>query len=556
MAQNTATNVITYVGVPLAVLGVLPTLSTTIKSIITARAIQHSLFANGVHDALTRSSLLSGIIEIEVPRKSITPLERNEKGYWDMNEHRSSLRGGSWTTFYWKEMVIGVKSYRVQYHDELVQPQAEIGFEALIAFLLDRGAVPNVSGFADLRSSGLWTPAGTKLLLSPCTSDAVLMVARSDDSDGILSLSLAWEESWDKRWDERLPPYWVRVRPSRSRKRKRTSGAQDGKSSGDVAGKVKEIKDKEENEASESTSVVSEPCPSPVRLRIVATGVDQAYHEDFQKSPVHLHHFRHPTSDHASMSPTCLWFNAAITALGAPLGGLWSFIIPNHISTFSHRESIPCGVLVLLGLLSDAEAPSWRSPTDENEEEELFDKHQRFVKSAREMTKELRMPPEQAREARMARMQEEAERMQRDRLKAQLKQERRAENEMRDALASPRIGVQIVGEAARKWLIKSEEMDEEYGATFRDVVEATLYDMVKEQELAHTVAEMLERWRNWTENGGMTKSNFEDVKKELKIFCLAACMLALIRETNTHPAGSVVSDLQECLRMWRKVRLG
>ena len=217
---------------------------------------------------------------------------------------------------------------------------------------------------------------------------------------------------------------------------------------------------------------------------------------------------------------------------------------------------MPCGVLVLLGLLSDDEAPTWRSPSDATEKEEEFEKHQRFLKTAHVMHREHRMAPEQARKARLDRMQEQAMQLQRDRMAAQLKEERRAERDLRHALASPRVSVQVVGEVARKWLVKEEEVDEEIGTTVRGISEAVLYDMTESQTLTIALANMLEHWRNWTENGGMTKANFEEVKTELNVFCFAACMLALIRDTSAHPAGSVVSDLQDCLRMWRKVRLG
>src|SRR4051794_27774107 len=116
-----AVDIITYIGIPLAVLGVLPTIYTCLKSYLTLRAITQTLYRNGVL-AITRSALLSGIVEIEIPRRSIIPLDRSDPKYFALNAKPSGLRGGSWTLFCWKEMVIGVKSYRLQYHDELVQP--------------------------------------------------------------------------------------------------------------------------------------------------------------------------------------------------------------------------------------------------------------------------------------------------------------------------------------------------------------------------------------------------------------------------------------------------
>lgn len=62
---------------------------------------------------------------------------------------------------------MGSRLYRLQYSDELQVPQAEIDFEDLVSVLLDRGAVPDVKGMHMLRLAGLWSPTGTRLLLSP-----------------------------------------------------------------------------------------------------------------------------------------------------------------------------------------------------------------------------------------------------------------------------------------------------------------------------------------------------------------------------------------------------
>src|ERR1700761_8166806 len=208
-----ASDVITYAGVPLAVVGVLPSLYTFFKSFVTVREIRRILFHNGV-GAITRGSLLSGIVEVEIPRKSIAPLERDDPLYFGLAERASQLRGGSWSALCWRELIIGSKSYRLQYHDELAQPQAEAELEALVAFLLDRGAIPDPQGFADLRNNGLWTPAGTKLLVSPDKMHAVLSIAGSEDSEGMLSLRLDWRPEWSIRGPQDLPPYWMRLHGS------------------------------------------------------------------------------------------------------------------------------------------------------------------------------------------------------------------------------------------------------------------------------------------------------------------------------------------------------
>ncbi|KAI4208432.1 MAG: hypothetical protein LQ349_009729 [Xanthoria aureola] len=64
----------------------------------------------------------------------------------------------------------------VQYSSDLTVPQAEVDLEELYEFLLDRGTVPDVKGIHMLRVSGLWTPTGTSLMLSPDSKQTALRI--------------------------------------------------------------------------------------------------------------------------------------------------------------------------------------------------------------------------------------------------------------------------------------------------------------------------------------------------------------------------------------------
>ncbi|EEP79367.1 predicted protein [Uncinocarpus reesii 1704] len=209
-----ASDIITYIGVPLAVLGVMPIIYTCIRALLILRSIRLALARNGHSDsAVTRGSMMSGIVEVELPRCTITPLDRDQDPeYWELNPERSFLKGGTWSYFHWNRLVTGKKLYRIQYKDELRVPQAEIDFHELVSFLLDRGAVPDENGWSMLRTSGLWTPTGTVLLRPPQGKfGGVLRVGVSDDSDGVLSLKVHWSGDWDWRSKECLPPFWMRI---------------------------------------------------------------------------------------------------------------------------------------------------------------------------------------------------------------------------------------------------------------------------------------------------------------------------------------------------------
>ncbi|ORX94286.1 hypothetical protein BCR34DRAFT_580049 [Clohesyomyces aquaticus] len=558
-----AVDIITYIGIPLAVLGVLPTIYTCLKSFLTLRAITRTLHRNGVV-ALTRSSLLSGIVEIEIPRKSISPLDRHDPEYFASNDTwmgkgrgggggkgRSTLRGGGWTAFNWREMSIGVKSYRVQYHDELAQPQAEIEFEALVAFLLDRGAVPSKDGWAGLRSKGLWTPAGTRLLGGPGGEGEVLWVAMSDDSDGILSLGVGWKKGWDSRGMDSLPPYWIRVR---------APGARDV----DVLGKLEEMEgakgdgvtavDKKggflDDDSAASDRDVG--LKSPVRLRIGTAGIQDAYREDDAKRKLTLTHLRPPPPSSSHEATDGFWFSCAATAFEAPQGGLWSFSIPEDVLALTRQDTVPCGVMVLIGTMTDDEVPTWRTPYDHQTEQ--FEKQVKFMDQSRRMLEEQRLPPDQRAAARQKRMEQDAIDFHNETRRRRMKEDQRRESEILEALQSQKLPIARVAEKNHEWLLKKFELSME--TPILVLVEQTLYGMVQDPPFARRMSIMLDLWRRWGSSGGMTKSHYLAVREDQVIFALASFVFFVIRSMVSEPMGSVAGDLQECLRMWKKVRLG
>ena len=561
MGGASAPDIITYIGVPLAVLGVLPTMYTCANSLATQQHMKRILRRNHV-PATTRSSLLSGIIEVEVPRKSLHPLERSEPGYFSMSRRPSSLKGGSWTLLNWRELSSGNKCYRLQYHDELVQPQAEIGFETLVAFLLDRGAVPCQQGFADLRNSGLWTPAGTKLLLSPCTADAVLRVSSGEDSDGILSLMLEWRAEWDTRGPHDLPPYWTRIHPPSDWKRETKAEAaqedesvtdpkDDSKVSMNGLDEDKGMENGAETISQSTDAALPTPPRSSIRFKIGTEGLLDSFYEDSPKSFLPARHLRCRPNE---PSRTATWFTSAATALRAHEGGLWAYAIPTAILTFSKRETVPCGVLVLLGALADDAVPTWRTPSAFDDKIEAHGRHVAQMERLRRMTDEMRLPPEQQRRAREARVRDELMATQYEMQRKRLEEEKRREVEVQEALRSQRLGVAVVAEAMRSWLIEKKHVPE--GETLAIVVERVLWEMIREPEMASAVVEVLEMWQGWAESGGMTKAHFELVKSQMLVFAYAACVLYIIAESAANGSGRVVSDMQECLRMWKNVRLG
>ncbi|MCJ1450129.1 hypothetical protein MMC28_000458 [Mycoblastus sanguinarius] len=532
-----ATDIITYIGVPLAVLGVLPILYTAINSLFTIRRIKQLLKKNGLPEASTRGSLMSGVVEVSLPRFSITPLDRKEDPeYWKLNRQPSTLTGGSWTVFNWNCLITGSRLYRLQYSADLQVPQAEIDFEELMSFLLDRGAVPDVKGLHMLRVSGLWTPTGTSLMLSPDTMHSVLRISQQNDSDGIVSLALKWREDWDNRDPNYLPPGWMRLELSQN-----TSNSTSEEVTEKVSSKEKSVE-----------NPPARPRPMSLRFRLGHSGslvtISDAIweHENMPlPSPPSLKHLLIP---HASF-----WTPSIALALGLSRSlPLYNHNLDPSISSLSTRDTVPCGVLVVLRLLPEGDVPPWETKYDPNE----FGKRQtaNFLASCRAADAERMMSPDQARIAKMTRQTAELHRMTSDRQESMERERERSVLRQREAIGSPRLETMVVANAALKELVKEKILDESSG--LQAAVETLLVSIVKNKEQAMSVCSILERWREWSDRGGMTIDDFEMVGKNKLAFCNAACVMGLFREASTKEESMVASDMRECVRHWKNVRLG
>lgn len=287
-----------------------------------------------------------------------------------------------------------------------------------------------------------------------------------------------------------------------------------------------------------------------IRIRLGRQGLVEASYENLPTKKIKLPHLTQP--HHGPASSVATWFASAATALGADQGSLWAYTIPTAVLVLAQRETVPGAALVLLDLLEEDAVPAFRTPFDDKMAE-----HEAWVAQQRRIQRQMEQihltPDERSKAFHRDFMAERAKEVENARRK-ELEAERRKEDDLREALASQRVNVGLVAEACRKWLVREKKVLE--GMELMDVVENVLWEMVKDAQYGCEVARMLDMWKEWAEGGGMTKTHFETVKKDKLHFAYAACVLSLIKNTADSAAGSVVSDLQDCLRMWRKVRLG
>lgn len=566
-AMANASDIITYIGVPLAVIGVLPIFYTFLNSYLTIRNITRCLRRNGLDNdgATTHGSLLSGIVEVTLPRVSITPLAREDPDYWAPNPRPSWLRGATWTCFNWQTLVTGSRLYRLQYSDDLRVPQAEVDLGELLGFLLDRGAVPDVRGLHMLRVSGLWTPTGTSLMLSPDAGQSALRVSVPDDSDGILSLALRWEEAWDNRDPTSLPPSWMRLEiphPINIETRKEDSSLIDMATPeqtlvehGSIKSADHETNPKDGPPVGTETSSGGKASylPTPTSLRIslgFLSGALTISTATWELSDAPLSDA--PSITHLRSAPASSWFPSIALALGLYKSlPLYTHTLPSPLRALSAKDTIPCGVLVLLGLLADHEAPDWETKYDSFEEVQR--QHNNFLAKQRAIAAERMMTEDQARIARVAREAEERARFGEDHQARMIRQRERGERREREAFASGRLDARVVANAGICWLVGEGVLKE---ADTQEAVEGLLVRMVRGENMAMGVCDILERWRDWSDRGGMNAEDLAMFRNNRTGFCYAACVMGLLREVCTKEESSVAADMQECIKFWKKIRLG
>ncbi|KAK3401609.1 hypothetical protein B0T20DRAFT_402167 [Sordaria brevicollis] len=593
-----ATDIITYIGIPLAVLGVLPILYNTTLTLFTRSKI-HRLLRLSRLTGLTRSDIINRVIEVDLPRYAVKPFDRflNRDEYWSVSEHQSTIPGGSWTTFNWRTNTIGLTTQRVEYADQLRQPQVEVSFDELVAYLLDLGAVPDPQGWRLLRATGLWTPVGSALMVAPGRGteddddgdegkggEKVLSVGPLEGADGHLSLRVRWKEEWTVRGWRDLPPYWVRL-PAPLILREETEGGETGS-----VRKLVSLDDVGQEEGMPGPKDNTSSDYGPITCHITSSGLTTALtHEDQIQSTINLDglpidHLRirqssslYPSSS-SSSSPSSdngIWFASAATALGTTSQTiLWSYRIPDDIISFCRKDSVPCGILVLLGVVDDSATPEWAS----KDEDAVMQNLERFARRSKEqrdaMMAEAKMPagPEKDRRVRERLAREGQERLQdmRDKLRHE---SQRKETRLMEAFQSPKWSADLVAKHFLIWLkdnngsaFKSFTVHQSH--TLKDVAGMVLHKTVLDVPFALAVFAKLRLWKTWADNGGMRRSdmealqgdNAEDGKMQLFAFAYAAVLVALIWGASSMDGGmegsALSMDLQECLRLWRVVRLG
>jgi hypothetical protein len=576
MSSASPTDIITYVGVPLAVLGVLPILYNTAGTLTALSKVRRILRKSRLA-GITRGDVINHVIEIEFPRFTIAPLDREDDAaeYWSIYDHPSLVPGGTWTIFNWKMHTVGLKTQRITYADELRQPQADIGFEELISYLLDLGAVPNAAGFRMLRTSGLWVPTGTALLLSPDRHEAVLTIASLNDSDGHLSLAVRWNKTWRMRNKSALPPYWILLsgpgaeqtileeellikgqEPAATDPFVSETGNDEPSGMTDSVMSESAFEDLKKDGGSDARSSTSKDSKrlNGLRCHITIEGLHDAVPEHSDLEPSQHLDISHLEIRKTNSNTTGTWFASAATALSASSHTvLWNYHIPDEVLLFSRKETVPCGILVLLDIVEESATPEWATKYDDEAERRDL-QMKKLREQGQAMLRENKLPPDQRQAAVRERMMKANDDWMEERRAQQRRDAQRAETRMLEALQSPKWDNKLVAEHNLAWLKSKGHVAQSYDV--KRVVEILLFKMVRDTVLAASLTTMLDAWKAWVDNGGMARANYLMLNENQIIFAYASLILSVIKDSVTAVDGSLAMDLQESVKIWKRVRLG
>jgi len=130
----------------------------------------------------------------------------------------------------------------------------------------------------------------------------------------------------------------------------------------------------------------------------------------------------------------------------------------------------------------------------------------------------------------------------------------RAEQRMLEAVQSEKWDNSLVGQSCLKWLKGKGVVDEEHD--LQRAAEGLLWRMIGDVEFVGKVGRSMNVWVKAVENGGLKKADYEILKGDVEAFAWGSLLVAMVKEMSEAVAGSAAADLQECLRLWKRVRLG
>ncbi|KAK8090117.1 hypothetical protein PG997_005078 [Apiospora hydei] len=510
-----ASDIITYVGVPLAVAGILPITYSATSTLVYRAKVRKKLEQSQSGGRIRSAEIFNRVVEVQFPRYRLAapdPVDGSSRcGIQQVQVYpRSGLPGGTWTFLTWNRQEIGTKAQRLTPGDEPVQPQAEIRFYELIECLYRLGAEADPSGWEELRTRGTWAPRGL-VLMRFGSSDALLIIA-SDEPDGSLALQLGADVDWPSHQIQQrtassdadsvfLRPVASKEHSSRLAKGR---GPQDASLASGPGGKdspLSDLKETQKGPSEQGESRTGTVHTLAILCRFSSEGLAQSeWHATSREDkPTSLSAIdtSHLCSGEGG-SNQAMWFASCATAVQATKGQpIICFRIPDDICRFARTNRLPCGVLEILDMLEPSNIGSRENKTKTGQ-------------ASRDIANSIE----------------------------------------EKTLTTPRWPIQRVADCSLRWLqgFHPELAD----LSLQDVVVTVLYQMVVDPPFAASICGMLNQWREWTGIGHMRFEDMRAVREFQEIFAEASLLLALIDRLASDPREYALFNVQSCIETFKQ----
>lgn len=207
-------DIITYIGVPLAVLGVSPILYNFVVAFVVKWGLKRQVAAAGLkNDVKARTRLMNSVVELELPIYRVSLIEKSQRAVTtDISRLRKPkiIHGGSWIPLtlgtllppfhqsqgtYLERYCVGSIRQDFQRSTELALPEASIPFKDLLKYFLLFGYDLHREGFSLLRHQHQEVPQDTILmnLGSSSQENSTYLCTVRSSLDNLNSLTLKFE---------------------------------------------------------------------------------------------------------------------------------------------------------------------------------------------------------------------------------------------------------------------------------------------------------------------------------------------------------------------------
>ena len=198
-----------------------------------------------------------------------------------------------------------------------------------------------------------------------------------------------------------------------------------------------------------------------------------------------------PSLNHLRSRPTSNWaLSLALALVLSKSLPLYHHHLGHNLTSLATQHTVPCGLLVTLGLLDETEAPPWETKYDPSEHhlKSLFN----FAAAQRARKVDVMMSQEQADIPRMKIQAEEWRKFSEQSRKDKEQAKERGSERQREAVGSSRLDAVSVNNTILEWLRTERLVDE--NSSVQSAVE-TLVDLIRKEEHAISVCNVLEPWR-------------------------------------------------------------